>query len=84
MPGKMLCHRLYCCRRCRLKERAESRKYTPAQEAARSRAADSIRTQHSGWWGGLANAMSGAWAGVVDAAAGTDSRGNGFGADAEV
>ncbi|BDA47700.1 probable chaperone protein DnaJ at N-terminal half [Coccomyxa sp. Obi] len=58
-------------REARLKERAASRRYTPAQEAARSRAADTIRAQHSGWWGGFADAVNDAWTGVVDAAAGT-------------
>lgn len=55
---------------CRLKERAASRKYTPAQEAARGRAADALRQQHSGgWWGGFAEAVSDAFHGAVAAAA---------------
>ena len=67
-----------------MKERAESRKYTPAQEAARSRAAESIRQQHSGWWGGFASAVNDAWAGVVDAAGGAGGSGGGSSTDAEV
>ena len=58
-----------CAHLCRLKERAQSRAYTPAQEAAWAQAADSIRSQDRGWWGNLSSAFQG----MMDAAAGTGS-----------
>ncbi|CAK0783074.1 hypothetical protein CVIRNUC_006269 [Coccomyxa viridis] len=53
----------------RLKQRAQSRAYTPAQEAAWARAADSIKTQDRGWWGNLSSALHD----MMDSAAGTGS-----------
>ena len=41
----------------RLKQRAANRKYTPAQEAAWARAANSIRSENRSWWGSLSNAF---------------------------
>jgi hypothetical protein len=61
----------------RLKQRAASRKYTPAQEAARARAADGLRRQQQAggsWWGGFADAVQDAWDGLSGAAAGEDYR----------
>ena len=50
-----------------MKERAANRAYTPAQEAAQARAADSIKTENRGWWGDFSSAFQG----MMDANAGT-------------
>ncbi len=57
---------------CRLKQRAANRKYTPAQEAARARAADSIKTENRSWWGNFSHAVQD----MMDMNAGTGSVGS--------
>lgn len=67
----------------RLKQRAASWQYTPAQEAARARAAQGIHRQQDSWWGGIANAVQDAWCDAMDGMAGVTGVGGSYG-DEEV